>query len=855
MFPSKKMSNDFKSSISTGAWFHEFTMKEPPEASRYSVVFDPRRRIRSILLNASALETDLVDFVLNVVLARAYDDTPMREFTGSRRVGKAVFSLLKSYNAKLGIPFVSFTTHTKEHYTIVVTNLNQSYTTFQVLREIVSEDNLDEASEFVEKHIELILAGVDWGVIHLLDESLDLLWKLIEVVTVIAGVSGITALRTRMEVLLSRQLQGLREKLHLHPDLANALAHLVASLAGAEIYSTRISYIEASCKAFSESATTLGPHLDRMDETIDLARAAKAFHDGLENGRTIVHPQFGTLERFTELLSEIFEKRNVYPEVPIRAGELLFNLLSTMMLARYDYTAYLRALEVGRKLSKLIAQNYNEVKQKNPESFVKREDIATPLLMLQAAALTYNDLPEVSRLEEEARAIVRRHNLLHVKNQLDWTRFLVTQNFDYLLEIYRDFQTAISEDVPGIDDHMRFLGHLASATFEKENRESHLNLARDYAADMRTFRPPHADVPKKIAPELLDPFPGPISDFLAQNSGDISLYCAELFAALLDIESSGISEERVKKLKLVANILESVFSPIHPGHRLVLRTKCLCALLQRDSANLSIYLDELQKRAGSEDRIANFARICNLWTAGERMKLKLVKSLESDIDTRDPWNRIALQFVNSDLSSQLKEIDIFDYDALVIVEGSSDKKIFEKLALHIRPNLNLLFIEGEGWTSHAYFAESKTALEAKRQVVVIFDGDTEDSRRRDIKNRLLTQLKSNPIIVTLIRNSIEDYILVPSAIKAAIPTIFLNEKEITSYLEGNAGKRNKKAVLDHLLKSHAGIKYDGAIGANIASHMSIGEIDPEIVEIFASLRVIPGSFGRVPDTAVSPQEA
>ncbi len=89
--------------------------------------------------------------------------------------------------------------------------------------------------------------------------------------------------------------------------------------------------------------------------------------------------------------------------------------------------------------------------------------------------------------------------------------------------------------------------------------------------------------------------------------------------------------------------------------------------------------------------------------------------------------------------------------------------------------------------------------------------------------------------MTLKRTSIEDYLLVPRSIKAAIPSLSLDEKRIASFLESNAGKRNKKAVLDELLKKYADVKYDGAIGAKIASCMRIVDMDSEIRGIFSSL--------------------
>ncbi len=45
-----------------------------------------------------------------------------------------------------------------------------------------------------------------------------------------------------------------------------------------------------------------------------------------------------------------------------------------------------------------------------------------------------------------------------------------------------------------------------------------------------------------------------------------------------------------------------------------------------------------------------------------------------------------------------------------------------------------------------YFAETETAMRADRQVLLIFDGDTDPNRSLDIKNRLKAGLKTRPTL-------------------------------------------------------------------------------------------------------------
>ena len=113
-------------------------------------------------------------------------------------------------------------------------------------------------------------------------------------------------------------------------------------------------------------------------------------------------------------------------------------------------------------------------------------------------------------------------------------------------------------------------------------------------------------------------------------------------------------------------------------------------------------------------------------------------------------------------------------------------------------------------------------------------------RNKKIKERLIHELNiKEDHIITLQRNSIEAYLLVPSAIKRAFPQIGLSEQEIDEFIKRNEGKKNKKQVLDLLLK-RGGIEiYDGETVAQIAQAMKENEIDDELKKILHSIHPAP----------------
>lgn len=185
----------------------------------------------------------------------------------------------------------------------------------------------------------------------------------------------------------------------------------------------------------------------------------------------------------------------------------------------------------------------------------------------------------------------------------------------------------------------------------------------------------------------------------------------------------------------------------------------------------------------------------------------------------------------------IRASDIFDYDILVFVEGEDDVKILKALAKKLLTNsdISVGFVDSEGWNSMAYYANARILKSRKVKAIVftVFDGDTEgDDKYKKIKERLIADLKiSQDHIVTLKKSSIEAYLLVPSAIKRALPQIRLSEEEIKAFISTNESKKNKKDVLDTLLKRGGIGSYSGQLGAEITDNMLEDEIDTEFRNI------------------------
>lgn len=200
----------------------------------------------------------------------------------------------------------------------------------------------------------------------------------------------------------------------------------------------------------------------------------------------------------------------------------------------------------------------------------------------------------------------------------------------------------------------------------------------------------------------------------------------------------------------------------------------------------------------------------------------------------------------------IRASDILDYDSVTFVEGQSDVKIFHTFARRFAKNTDMIlgFIDSEGWNNMAYYANARVlkSRKVKFDVFAIFDGDTErEEKNKEIKKRLIEELKlAEDHIVTLQKSSIEAYLLVPAAIKRAFPQIRLSVDEIADFIKKNEQKKNKKEVLESLLK-RGGIDVHGAeLGAHIAEALKDSEIDEEIKSIFQ--RLVLGASKNEPTT-------
>ncbi|WXG43846.1 MAG: AAA family ATPase [Promethearchaeati archaeon SRVP18_Atabeyarchaeia-1] len=197
--------------------------------------------------------------------------------------------------------------------------------------------------------------------------------------------------------------------------------------------------------------------------------------------------------------------------------------------------------------------------------------------------------------------------------------------------------------------------------------------------------------------------------------------------------------------------------------------------------------------------------------------------------------------------------DAFDFDVIVFVEGQTDVHVLDglKRSLLRNPQTRIGFVEAQGWTNMVYYANARIvkSMRPPRPVFIIFDGDTDKKQRnKEIKDRVMKDLDiPEENIITLKKNCIEAYLLVPEAIKKAYPRIRYSTEQIARIIEDHEGTQNKKKVLSEILAGGNAGSYDLEKARRITESIPPDKIDGNIKEAFeqiegAQIRI--GSYNK-----------
>lgn len=777
--------------------------------SRYTILGPQDSSQKYILIYTNQISGDKLTFLLDFLQQSSLAAKEAQRANGLR--GSTTKAVVSAYTAKFGFNFVSAD---EELSKAAVRNSAIGWTTFvesKALNVIVGPANIHIASSFLEEKVDMTFGMFDWEMIESFAEVMNLLGGYEDALVRIHSTHGIGQLENLLLLRFEENHSKVARRLRRHPDLIAALNYIVGHTNGVRVDTRYSEYLRDKETILVEATRMLKPDYVWLGEVLELALASRVYSRQIELGLQGNTDRFGPTGRFLAKCEEVSNKQGTYPEVRIYAGKAAAWVLESQILKNHDFGAYLKYVNLCRTEAILLESAIPVIKKKNPGSPVKFLDAALGLLSAHAIARMLGETEEAGRLYLEASEYVERHDIRQVKVQILWTDFLKTHDYDYLREIYRLHIASNPKEFAGFGETNFFIGQVAAVLLEESDYNKTLDEAEEFLG-------------RDVSPDSM------IGIVMDQFGLEASLYISRLLRSIFSCLDS-VDDNKIGSLRTIIKVMDSEISPISYVRTLVLKSEILYGVLDGNSVTVEKGAVKMSRFANPKSPVWLFIEAAQRWvrTPAERRGLKFFQVLENELDMQDPWSRILTDFIRSNTKRELRPEDIFDYDGIVFVEGKTDARVYPILLGKVSKDRRMLFIDVEGWTNMDYFANAKIVKEFGRPVHVVFDGDTGSKRNRDIKRRLVTELKlPKARIITLRKNALEDYLLVPRAIKQAFPDMRLSVEELARLVREAKKKKNKKGVLDSLLREYAGSRFSDTTAARIADKLLPSEVGQEL---------------------------
>jgi len=829
LFPSKRSSRKFASVFTKKSEMLSKEYEKRYEKSRYTILYDDMKKEKYVLLNLEAIPTDSLEFLLSFILRVFSQGTVLREVRTD--VIKQAFSeTLFNYVQNLGIPFVTVDEYTMFVAQYLPEDLVQTYTEYSVLKSLLNV-GLNKVSELIRHKIDLLFAGIEYKYMDNLLAVYDILKTYIRLASHLALAQECEALEQYVTIAFQNKNEECKKKLKEFPDILKCINIIIEGLSNIEIYTSYESFLESVASVLKQTFSILQPRYLRISEALALFHISQEYKRKIENNEIPYLPKFGSLEEFTKLLRNIFQKEHLFPELRIISGQTLIDLLEFRLWQKGDFLAYFEGIEIVQELALLIQNSIPGItkrlgKVEGTKGYLGYHDACIALVAFSQFAQMLNDRETASKLVNISKRIADEHNVLPMIITHAWKDFTETHDYEKLLNVYKSFLAIDFSEHKYIEPHLKTIGHLASAIFESEKRQTNFDKAEKYALEMIE---PMPDVP------LLRSY----SEQSIRSSQAMYLL-VRLFRHILNANEFDTVTNLKEGFRESQAMSENI-SDIDPFNMFALKTRILYALYYGNFKLVQETCRKLKERVSHAPLIQQFVEKVQSWCL-ESLKLhgrRFLMRLEFNVDEHDPWERVFKKIATAEMIKDAEK-NIVGADAIVFVEGISDARVFEEFTRKLIPHRKIVFMDAEGFTNMNYFSEAKLAKSLKVPLFVLFDGDTSTiQRKKRIKDKLVKQIAlPEDHVLTLNKNSIEDYLLVPTAIKRAFPSVSKSVKEINMFFKIKRDKRDKRQVLNDLFRQLALGKYDHGKAACIASKMKASEIDEEIKNVLDL--VIPG---------------
>lgn len=829
---SYKFVNAFKEKFAINLQDSEYEKRD--DKSKYTFLDNPVTKENYVLLNLDAIKTpDQVLPFLLLFLSQVKLQHQALQMRNMDIVKQAFVEALFEFNKhKLGMPFIKM-----DHEKIEVINrlpmgIAQIYAEYSVLKNLLDQ-YLSESTDIIEQKLELFFDGIEYE--HL--GSIPAVWGIFGTYMQLAAVLAVTSenanLSSYVRPKFIKKIEECKKRLNGFQDIIKCIDIILENLSKKEVYSSYELYLNTTAETIKRTFNALEPKYLSLEMVVLFAKSQE-YVISIENHESL-YTELGSLKEFEELLTRIYRDGNILPELRIVAGQAILDILEAKMRCNCDFQAFLESVTLVQEISRIIEISVPDMKKRMVSNW-GYHDACMALFAISQFANMFNEKEIASKLRNMSKSIATKHNLHFVLMEHSFKEFIETHDYEKNFQVHRNFSAI---DPPEYEkNQLNMMGYLSKAIFETQSRQTDFDIAEGYALDM-------LDPNTEFIDEGKLPITSPHNYARAISTNKAYYHFIRVFRHIFNA-SDTLNESEIKNALLESNELFSSISQDDPLQTFVLKTKIIHGLFIEDVDIIDKNCNKLKEYSSNAPLIRQFIKNVETWCAESKNLAgrRFLMSLNFKIDKYDPWEQVFSKIITDKMKEDLEKY-VLANKAIIFVEGIDDISAFEEFA-RTSGHDKLGFVDSEGFTKMDYYANSKIMKEAGIPTFVIFDGDTDSqSRNVEVKRVLLNEITlSEDHIKTLKKDSIEDYLLVPAAIKRAFPQISKSVEDIGAIFEAKNRKRNKKRVLDQFFKDVGLGKYDHKKTRMIASHMPVEEIDSEISDIFSGFMKLTNSTSR-----------
>lgn len=787
------------------------------EKSRYSIIWEPIQNKKYIFLNFEAITSETAEFLI-VFLSNVLSQIESFRQADDKIIKVTLVKIRFDCAQKLGIPFIALDEETIGYIQSLLVGFQEIYAEYAALNKL-TEDYLKEIPDFLRYKIELLFSLIDDNNLDYLQGQFAILNTYIKIASILAFAEEHDLIRQYIESLVYSKHQEVKKKIETYSDVSTCIDDIIAELSKKELYDSYESFLENVSRMLKNTFVVLKPRSIGIPDMEALIEISQMYESMIETGEEPNNPKFGSLDEFCEVLLNIFHKKDLLPESRIVVGQILEGILLERVLWENNYFAYLQGRDFVQELAQLIVNNIPNIKERLGKIDIGYHDACLVLIKFSQCSDAVDDHASALKFNTLSKQIAQKYDVYPIQVHHRWKDFAETHDYDTLLELYKFILAIDYAEHMYMGEYLKTISSLASAIFNKGVRTEEFDQAENNALAM--------------GEPTVDPFSIGISNLeldQAIRSSSAYYHLVRLFRHILNICELD-TELTIKDALHESQALSANIEANDPFNTFAFKTEILYALEAKDLRRARNACKQLKKQSSDAPLLKKFVEKVEFWISeSQKLEGRLFSLMfRFDMDEYDPWERLFKKLVLIEMQKDF-ERHVAGADAIVFVEGDYDVEIFEIFAQKLESQKKFCFMDVEGFQNMPFYSEARLAKSLGVPTFVVFDGDTSKiEKRRKIKDMLVKRitLPDNQVL-TLEENSIENYLLVPAAIKRAFPSVSKSGEDITAFFEKTKTKRNKKNVLDILFKDSGLGKYDDEKAVQIASKMKKSEIDEEI---------------------------